>query len=212
MSNSQFAAFKKSFDFDEKPTHDLLCCWECEQFIAITFEDGDKSQCPVCGEFGEWISSLKEWPKRCMREGCDKKDKWVEDDTCYGVWGKKKKAECKYETFAFDEDIAWGKAVIEAEDETTVPGLARLKNLIIAANGWDTSHHKDKKGSHTASEKATHAKGDQQDKSQKDTKIRFINEAMEKVTDNYKSPNDYPSEVESTLEDAVKAIKRLEKM
>jgi len=212
MSDSKFAAFKKPFNFDDNPTHELLCCWNCQKFIAVENEEAKIAKCPVCESFGEFVSSVEAWPKQCTRDGCDKQGEWVEEDACSGTWGRKKKQECKYKTVAYDENTAWGAAVVEAEEETTIPGLSHLQNIIDAANEWNTSHHKDKKGSHTSSEKATHAKGDKQDKSQKDTRIRFIREAMEKVTDNYESSDQYPGQVKEVLENANKAIKRLEKL
>jgi hypothetical protein len=210
MSQAELIKFKQPFQTEQGETHQLLCCMACEKFIAIALDDADKPVCPLCGGYGQWVDEGDEAvTKVCERDKCSMYGKFVENQECQGTFNNHP---CKRKTTEIDADSAWGRAQMQADAGGTIVGLSHLLAQIKKANQWTTSHHKDKSGPHSASARATHAKGDQQDASQKQNFIKFIEAAMTVVKEDLDEAEKMPPEVEDAFDSARKAIERLERM
>jgi hypothetical protein len=167
----------------------LYGCETCKQFYVMRADPSEQPSCPSGHEYAKLAFKQYRDSRTCVTPSCAhflQMDKAFPGDRCEG--GCKKPPATIADLVGGDgtvnDDSGLAQHVVETETEGTGPaaGLARsLKAEIDSAEGFKSSHHKNRQGHHTASASATHDRGDKANANIRQKKALALAAALEKL-------------------------------
>ena len=174
--------------------NNLYACQTCTRFYVLSLDrsGNEPESCPHGHEYPKTATHAKYGDYTvCANPDCENflrmNKSFTKSGKCEGHGCNKagiKIRDLVHESGAIEEKSFLQEHVFadEAQDTGPAPGLARsLAGKVKDAESFTTSHHKGKKGKHTANATATHDRGDKADATIRKAKLAAMKEALENL-------------------------------